>query len=101
MQSSSITHKHFSLNDHKTIFCKVVDTITFLSYEGTVDPKELRVPFDIASCYKIIINSFENTNQNYSVSSQITSGMLRLVFRVMFDGFCEFFVKRRLHRKDN
>lgn len=94
MQSSSITHKHFSvvvsLNDHKTIFCKVVDTITFLSYEGTVDPKELRVPFDIASCYKIIINSFENTNKNYSVSSQITSGMLRLVFRVMFDGFCEF-----------
>jgi hypothetical protein len=91
---SSITHKHFSvvvsLNDHKTIFCKVVDTITFLSYEGTVDPKELRVPFDIASCYKIIISSFENINENYSVSSQITSGMLRLVFRVMFDGFCEF-----------
>jgi hypothetical protein len=94
MQSSSITHKHFSvavsLNDNKTIFCKVVDTITFLSYEGTVDPKELRVPFDITSCYKIIINSFEYANQNYSVSSQITSGMLRLVFRVMFDGFCEF-----------
>lgn len=93
MQSSSITHKHFSvavsLNDNKTIFCKVVDTVTFLSYEGTVDPKELRVPFDITSCYKIIINSFEYANQNYSVSSQITSGMLRLGFRVMFDGFCE------------
>lgn len=90
---SSFTHSNFSgvvsLNDQKNIFFKIVDTITFLSYEATVDVKELRVPYDIASSYKIIVNSFNKANENYCVTLQVTSGFLKCTFRALFEGFLE------------
>lgn len=74
-----------SLNE-QSIYLKINDTVNFLSYEGNIDLKELRVSIDLEGVYKIIVNCFKKES-NYSVTNSVNSGILKLVFNALFGGF--------------
>ena len=59
--SETFSYKNYSIVaslNERSIYLKIIDTINFLSYEGNVDLKELRVSIDLDGAYKIIINCF-------------------------------------------
>ena len=60
--SETFTYKNYSIVsslNERTIYLKIIDTINFLSYEGNVDIKELRISIDLEGAYKIMINCFK------------------------------------------
>ena len=75
-----------SLNE-RAIYLKIIDNINFLSYEGNVDLKELRVSIDLEGAYKIMINCFKEEELNYSVTIGVNTGVLKLVFNALIGGF--------------
>ena len=87
--AETISYKNYSvvlsLNE-RTIYCKIIDTINYLSYEGNIDLKEFRVSIDLESAYKVMINCFKEEN-NYSVCISVNSGALKLVCNALFGGF--------------
>jgi hypothetical protein len=87
--SETFNYKNYSvvasLNE-RSIYLKIIDTVNFLSYEGNVDLKELRVSIDLDGAYKIIINCFKEES-NYSVYISVNSGVLKLVFNALIGGF--------------
>ncbi len=74
-----------SLNE-RAIYLKIIDTINFLSYEGNVDLKELRLSIDIDGAYKIMVSCFKEET-NYSVCISVNSGILKLAFNALIGGF--------------
>jgi hypothetical protein len=66
---------------------KIIDTINFLSYEGNVDLKELRVSIDLDGAYKIMINCFKEEEPDYSVTISVNSGVLKLAFNALIGKF--------------
>jgi hypothetical protein len=66
---------------------KIIDTVNFLSYEGNVDLKELRVSIDLDGAYKIMINCFKEEEPDYSVTISVNSGVLKLAFTALIGGF--------------
>ena len=66
---------------------KIIDTINFLSYEGNVDLKELRVSIDLDGAYKIMINCFKEEEPDYSVTISVNSSVLKLAFNALIGGF--------------
>ena len=87
--SETFNYKNYSvvlsLNE-RTIYLKIIDTINFLSYEGNVDLKELRVSIDIDGAYKIMVSCFKEET-NYSVYISANSGVLKLAFNALIGGF--------------
>ena len=75
-----------SLNE-RAIYLKIIDNINFLSYEGNVDLKELRVSIDLEGAYKIMINCFKEQEINYSVIISVNTGVLKLAFNALIGGF--------------
>jgi len=65
---------------------KIIDTVNFLSYEGNVDLKELRVSIDLEGAYKIIINCFKEES-NFAVTISVNSSVLKLAFNALIGGF--------------
>jgi hypothetical protein len=88
--SETFNYKNYSvvasLNE-RSIYLKIIDTVNFLSYEGNVDLKELRVSIDLEGAYKIMINCFKEEEKNYSVTIAINSGVLKLAFTALIGGF--------------
>ena len=87
--SETFSYKNYSIVaslNERTIYLKIIDTINFLSYEGNVDLKELRVSIDLDGAYKIIINCFKEES-NYSVYISVNSGVLKLAFNALIGGF--------------
>jgi hypothetical protein len=87
--SETFSYKNYSIVaslNERSIYLKVIDTINFLSYEGNVDLKELRVSIDLDGAYKIIINCFKEES-NYSVTISVNSGVLKLAFNALIGGF--------------
>jgi hypothetical protein len=87
--SETFSYKNYSIVaslNERTIYLKIIDTINFLSYEGNVDLKELRVSIDLDGAYKIIINCFKEES-NYSVTISVNSGVLKLAFNALIGGF--------------
>jgi hypothetical protein len=87
--SETFTYKNYSIVsslNERTIYLKIIDTINFLSYEGNVDIKELRVSIDLEGAYKIMINCFKEEN-NYSVTISVNSGVIKLTFTALIGGF--------------
>jgi hypothetical protein len=66
---------------------KIIDTINFLSYEGNVDLKELRVSIDLDCAYKIMIKCFKEEEIDYLVTISVNTGVLKLVFTALIGGF--------------
>ena len=87
--SETFSYKNYSIVaslNERSIYLKVIDTVNFLSYEGNVDLKELRVSIDLDGAYKIIINCFKEES-NYSVTISVNSGVLKLAFNALIGGF--------------
>ena len=87
--SETFTYKNYSIVsslNERTIYLKIIDTINFLSYEGNVDIKELRISIDLEGAYKIMINCFKEEN-NYSVTISVNSGVIKLTFTALIGGF--------------
>ena len=87
--SETFSYKNYSIVaslNERTIYLKIIDTINFLSYEGNVDLKELRVSIDLDGAYKIIINCFKEES-NYSGYISVNSGVLKLAFNALIGGF--------------
>jgi hypothetical protein len=64
----------------------VIDTVNFLSYEGNVDLKELRISIDLDATYKIILNCFKE-EAGYASIISINSGVLKFIFNAVVGGF--------------
>lgn len=87
--SETFSYKNYSIVaslNERTIYLKVIDTVNFLSYEGNVDLKELRVSIDLEGAYKIIINCFKEES-NFAVTISVNSGVLKLAFNALIGGF--------------
>ena len=87
--SETFNYKNYSIVaslNERAIYLKIIDTINFLSYEGNVDLKELRVSIDIEGAYKIMICCFKEES-NYSVCISINSGVLKMAFNALIGGF--------------
>ena len=79
--TDTFSYKNYSITtslNERSIYLKVIDTINFLSYEGNVDLKELRISIDLDATYKIILNCF---------NISINSGMLKFNFNAVVGGF--------------
>jgi hypothetical protein len=72
--------------NERAIYFKIIDTINFLSYEGNIDLKELRIPVDLDAAYKVMLNSFKE-EKDYSVCINANSGNLKIIFNALFAGF--------------
>lgn len=88
--SETFNYKNYSvvlsLNE-RSIYLKIIDTINFLSYEGNVDLKELRVSIDLDCAYKIMIKCFKEEEIDYLVTISVNTGVLKLVFNAVIGGF--------------
>jgi hypothetical protein len=87
--SETFSYKNYSIVaslNERTIYLKIIDTVNFLSYEGNVDLKELRVSIDLEGAYKIIINCFKEES-NFAVTISVNSSVLKLVFNALIGGF--------------
>ena len=88
--SETFNYKNYSvvlsLNE-RSIYLKIIDTINFLSYEGNVDLKELRVSIDLDCAYKIMIKCFKEEEVDYLVTISVNTGVLKLVFTALIGGF--------------
>jgi hypothetical protein len=87
--SETFSYKNYSIVaslNERSIYLKAIDTVNFLSYEGNVDLKELRVSIDLEGAYKIIINCFKEES-NFAVTISVNSGVLKLAFNALIGGF--------------
>lgn len=87
--TDTFSYKNYSITtslNERSIYLKVIDTINFLSYEGNVDLKELRISIDLDATYKIILNCFKEED-GYASNISINSGMLKFNFNAIVGGF--------------
>ena len=87
--SETFSYKNYSIvlsMNERSIYMKIIDTINFLSYEGNVDLKELRVSIDLEGAYKIMVCCFKEET-NYLVTISVNSGVLKLAFNAVIGGF--------------
>ena len=87
--SETFSYKNYSIVaslNERSIYLKIIDTVNFLSYEGNVDLKELRVSIDLEGAYKIIINCFKEES-NFAVTISVNSGVLKMAFTALIGGF--------------
>lgn len=70
----------------RNIFLKLVDQLSFATYEATVEQKDLRVHSDMNTIFKLINKTFENDDENYRVDINLLSGFLKLEFHALVGG---------------
>jgi hypothetical protein len=76
-----------SLNE-RTIYIKVINTLTYMVYEIGADSKELRIQGSIQDIYQIISKCFEQKDKdNYDVSFTVGSGTMKILFMAKIGGF--------------
>lgn len=88
--TDAFTYKNYSIIsslNERSIYLKITDTINFLSYEGNIDLKELRVSIALEDVYKIMINCFTRENEDYLLSISVNSEIIKLAFNATIGGF--------------
>lgn len=68
------------------IYLKMIDQVNYVTYEGTVDAKELRIQFALDDIYQLICHSFDTVN-GYNVTISISNGFMKLTFQLLVAGF--------------
>lgn len=76
---------HTSLNE-RTIYIKIIDTIQYLSYEGNIELKELKLPITLKDAYILITKCLSNTDEHLVKFSKNTN-ILRLDFSAKVGGY--------------
>jgi hypothetical protein len=84
-----------SLNE-RTIYLKIVDTISYMTYEANLDSKEFRVQFELSEIYKLLDKCFNNIT-NYNIKFSVNSGVMKLVFDILVEGFLNINFEILLH----
>ena len=86
-----------SLNE-RTIYIKIIDKITYMCYETNLDSKELRLSIELGDTYKLINKCF-NKDNGYSVMMTTNTGVMKLVFVAMVEGFLKISFEVLLREK--
>jgi hypothetical protein len=86
-----------SLNE-RTIYIKIIDKITYMCYESNLDSKELRLSIELGDTYKLINKCF-NKDSGYSVMMTTNTGVMKLVFVAMVEGFLKISFEVLLREK--
>jgi len=86
-----------SLNE-RTIYIKIIDKITYMCYESNLDSKELRLSIELGDTYKLINKCF-NKDNGYSVMMTTNTGVMKLVFVAMVEGFLKISFEVLLREK--
>ena len=88
--TDAFTYKNYSIIsslNERSIYLKITDTINFLSYEGNIDLKELRVSIALEDVYKIMTNCFTRENKEYLLDISVNSEVIKLAFNATIGGF--------------
>jgi len=86
-----------SLNE-RNVFIKVSDNINFVNYEGNVDAKELRLPFELNDIYQIIKKCISR-DDGYSVAMNVNANGMRLTFHANVGGILKLQFESQLREK--
>lgn len=88
----------------RQIFLKVTDAINFIQYEGAFDSKEVRLNFDLAALYELLVKAFskeEGYNFNMSVQG---NGSMKFQLSALVGGFLkvefDVFLKEKVMSND-
>jgi len=74
-----------SLNE-RTIYLKIIDLLQYLSYEGNIELKELKLPITLKDAYTLITKCLSNTDDHLVKFSKNTN-LLRLDFSAKVGGY--------------
>ena len=74
-----------SLNE-RTIYLKIIDLLQYLSYEGNIELKELKLPITLKDAYILITKCLSNTDDHLVKFSKNTN-LLRLDFTAKVGGY--------------
>ena len=86
-----------SLNE-RTIYIKVIDTITFMCYESNVDSKELRLSIELCDAYKLMCKCFL-LESGYNVTISVNTGIMKLAFGAVVAGYLKINFEIMLREK--
>jgi hypothetical protein len=86
-----------SLNE-RTIYIKVIDTITFMCYESNIDSKELRLSIELCDSYKLICKCFR-LESGYNVIITVNTGIMKLSFVAIVEGYLKINFEIMLREK--
>lgn len=86
-----------SLNE-RTIYIKVIDTITFMCYESNIDSKELRLSIELSDTYKLICKCFLSES-DYGVTISVNTGIMKLTFAAVVEGYLKINFEIMLREK--
>ena len=67
-----------SLNEN-SVYMRVINKVTFQTYEGNVDERTLKLSFPIAETYQLIVKAFEKTD-NFSINFIVHKDILEINF---------------------
>jgi hypothetical protein len=74
-----------SLNE-RSIYLKIIDTMQYLSYEGNIELKELKLPITLKDAYTLITKCLSNTDEHLVKYSK-NPNILRLDFTAKVGGY--------------
>jgi hypothetical protein len=86
-----------SLNE-RTIYIKVIDTITFMCYESNIDSKELRLSIELCDSYKLMCKCF-HLESGYNVIITVNTGIMKLSFAAIVEGYLKINFEIMLREK--
>lgn len=86
-----------SLNE-RTIYIKVIDTITFMCYESNIDSKELRLSIELSDAYKLMSKCFLSAG-GYNVNISVNTGIMKLAFAAVVEGYLKINFEIMLREK--
>ena len=86
-----------SLNE-RTIYIKVIDTITFMCYESNIDSKELRLSIELCDSYKLMCKCFR-LESGYNVIITVNTGIMKLSFAAVVEGYLKINFEIMLREK--
>jgi len=86
-----------SLNE-RTIYIKVIDTITFMCYESNVDSKELRLSIELCDAHKLMCKCFL-LESGYNVTISVNTGIMKMSFAALVAGYLKINFEIMLREK--
>ena len=87
--TDAFTYKNYSIIsslNERSIYLKITDTINFLSYEGNIDLKELRISIALDDAYNIMTKCFAG-DEGFLVTICVNSEVIKLAFNAKIGGF--------------
>lgn len=104
--TDAFTIKNYSILtsfNGKQIYLKLMDTVTHMVYETSVDNTELRLSLTLDDVYKIVTACF-GEDEGYKVGITVRAGLMKIKFHAIVGGFLkvdfDIMVKEKLMTND-